>query len=407
MFCIYGFPKRVHSDQGANFESKLIKELLNMAGIKKSHTTPYHPMGNGITERFNRTLGSMIRTLPPKSKSKWPQSLRMLTFCYNCTVHETTGFAPFYLMFGRIPRLPIDVMFQHALKDDHVITHSEFVSHLKRDLSEAAEVAQRHSSAEQARHAKLYDRKVKGSPLIVGDRVLLANRGERGKRKVADKWESIPYEVLSVRSAINVYRVKDTVTGKEKTVHRNLLLPVSFLLRDDEVDLLSVSLSVEAGSDPGDALPHDQLDGDEKTLQWILKTGKNAELDEVVVDLPSSFNAVENIPVDDVGDDSHGCTGRDSDVSQSSFLDDQSAHSQPIQLPTHSPADAHAHVPSSADLESVEPVICTQPKQDMTRIGRTIKPPKRLICEMNDQVMEDSRSSVGSFVTLMRHVFAV
>lgn len=66
------------------------------------------------------------------------------------------------------------------------------------------------SSAEEARHAKLYDRKVKGSPLTVGDRVLLANRGERGKRKVAEKWESDPYEVLSVRSAINFYRVKDS-----------------------------------------------------------------------------------------------------------------------------------------------------------------------------------------------------
>ncbi|KAG1924959.1 interleukin-1 receptor accessory protein-like 1-A, partial [Pimephales promelas] len=370
IFCIYGFPKRVHSDQGANFTSKLIKELLDMAEIKKSHTTPYHPMGNGITERFNRTLGSMIRALPPKSKAKWPQSLRVLTFCYNCTVHETTGFAPFYLMFGRIPRLPIDVMFQHVLKNDLVITHSEFVSNLKRDLSEAAKVAQRHSSAEQARHAKLYDRKVKGSPLTVGDRVLLANRGERGKRKVADKWESTAYEVLSVRSAINVYRVKDTVTGKEKTVHRNLLLPVSFLLRDHEVDLSSDSLSVGARSDQGDPLPCEQLDSDEKTLRWILQSGENAELDEVVVMIPSSSNPVENTHVDDVVDDSHGCTGQDRDVSQSSFLDDQSAHSHSVQLPTDSPADPHSHVPSSVDSESDEPVV-NQPRRGMTmtRIG--------------------------------------
>ncbi|KAG1925166.1 interleukin-1 receptor accessory protein-like 1-A [Pimephales promelas] len=407
IFCIYGFPKRVHSDQGANFTSKLIKELLDMAEIKKSHTTPYHPMGNGITERFNRTLGSMIRALPPKSKAKWPQSLRVLTFCYNCTVHETTGFAPFYLIWED-SRLPIDVMFQHVLKNDLVITHSEFVSNLKRDLSEAAKVAQRHSSAEQARHAKLYDRKVKGSPLTVGDRVLLANRGERGKRKVADKWESTAYEVLSVRSAINVYRVKDTVTGKEKTVHRNLLLPVSFLLRDHEVDLSSDSLSVGARSDQGDPLPCEQLDSDEKTLRWILQSGENAELDEVVVMIPSSSNPVENTHVDDVVDDSHGCTGQDRDVSQSSFLDDQSAHSHSVQLPTDSPADPHSHVPSSVDSESDEPVV-NQPRRGMTmtRIGRTIKPPKRLICEMNDQVVEDSRSSVSSFVTLMRHVFAV
>lgn len=65
-FCVYGFPERIHSDQGANFESSLIAEMLLVAGVQKSHTIPYHPMGNGAVERFNHTLGSMIRALPPK-----------------------------------------------------------------------------------------------------------------------------------------------------------------------------------------------------------------------------------------------------------------------------------------------------------------------------------------------------
>lgn len=101
-FCIYGFPQRLHSDQGANFESELIAELLVLSGVDKSHTSPYHPMGNGSTERFNRTLGNMLRSLPPRSKQKWPQMVQTMTFVYNCTVHETTGFAPFYLMFPRL-----------------------------------------------------------------------------------------------------------------------------------------------------------------------------------------------------------------------------------------------------------------------------------------------------------------
>ena len=109
-----------------------------MAGVQKSHTTPYHPMGNVVTERFNRTLGNVIRCLPLQSKAKWPQMLQQLTFCYNCKAHETTGFAPFYLVFGRIPRLPVNVMFQHALTSETVVSHSDFVSHLKKDLGEAA-----------------------------------------------------------------------------------------------------------------------------------------------------------------------------------------------------------------------------------------------------------------------------
>lgn len=80
-FCIYGFPQHVHSDQGPSFESELVAELLEMGGIVQSHTTPYHPMGNGATERFNRALGNMLRSLTPRSKQKWPQMIQSLTLC--------------------------------------------------------------------------------------------------------------------------------------------------------------------------------------------------------------------------------------------------------------------------------------------------------------------------------------
>ncbi len=102
VFCVYGFPKCIHMDQGAHFESELIAELLVLSGVSKSGTTAYHPMGNGITERFNRTLGNMLHSLPLGSKDKWPQRIQTLTFAYNSTVHETTGNAPFQLMFGRV-----------------------------------------------------------------------------------------------------------------------------------------------------------------------------------------------------------------------------------------------------------------------------------------------------------------
>lgn len=68
-------------------ESNPFAELLSVAGVQKSHTTPYHPLGNGGVESFNRTMGNMIRALPARARHKWPQMLKSLTFAYNCTIH--------------------------------------------------------------------------------------------------------------------------------------------------------------------------------------------------------------------------------------------------------------------------------------------------------------------------------
>ncbi|XP_033731206.1 uncharacterized protein LOC117320831, partial [Pecten maximus] len=102
----YSFPSRIHSDQGRHFESKVIKELCKIAGVEK--TTPNHPIGNGMVERFNQTLLKMLGTIEEEQKSSWKSYVTPLVHAYNATKHETTGYSPHYLMFGWHPRLGVD-----------------------------------------------------------------------------------------------------------------------------------------------------------------------------------------------------------------------------------------------------------------------------------------------------------
>lgn len=81
----YGIPGRIHSDQGANFESKVIKELCAITGMSKSRTTSYHAMGNGMCERFNRTLLNMLGSLPSLKKANWKAYVNPLVHAYNAT----------------------------------------------------------------------------------------------------------------------------------------------------------------------------------------------------------------------------------------------------------------------------------------------------------------------------------
>lgn len=100
----YGFPERLHSDQGPDFKSRLIKELCHTVDTRKVRTTPYHPRGNPV-ERFNRTLLQMLGTHENKKKSCWKEFVKPLVHIYNCTQNDVTGYTPYELMFGRKPRM--------------------------------------------------------------------------------------------------------------------------------------------------------------------------------------------------------------------------------------------------------------------------------------------------------------
>ena len=105
----FGSPRLVHTDQGRNFEAKLFKEMCRMLGIKKTHTMPFRPQSNGIVERMNKTIGSLISAFISENQKTWDKDLAILMMAYRATPHETSGLSPTELMLGRQISMPIDV----------------------------------------------------------------------------------------------------------------------------------------------------------------------------------------------------------------------------------------------------------------------------------------------------------
>lgn len=228
----YGFPARIHSDQGRNFESSVIKHLCEVAGISKSRTTPYHPQGNGQCERFNRTLISMLGTLPEDGKKDWRSHVAPMVHAYNCTRNDSTGFSPFYLMYGRHPRLPVDLFLGLTTSpEDENKTRPDYADRLRDRLEHAYKIAAENAQKRAGRNEKEYNKNLREMFLHPGDRVLVKNVGVRGKHKLADHWEKDVYRIVKkTNPEIPVYIVRpENGAGREKHMHRNLLLPLQSL----------------------------------------------------------------------------------------------------------------------------------------------------------------------------------
>ena len=99
----------IHTDQGTNFESKLIAELCKLYVIKKTHTTPFHPQSDGLVERLNRTLVDTIALIAKDGQDTWDLRIGLALMAIRSAAQSSTGYSQHFLLFGREMRLPADL----------------------------------------------------------------------------------------------------------------------------------------------------------------------------------------------------------------------------------------------------------------------------------------------------------
>ena len=224
----FGAPHRLHSDQGRSFENEIINELCKIYGVKKTKTLPYYPEGNSVCERFNRTMHNLLRTLSSEKKSRWPEVLPELVYAYNCTPHSTTGYAPYFLFFGREPIIPLDQLLGGVQENDN--EKDDWITEHYTTLKEAFELAIERTEREASRRQEKINERADNKELPIGSRVYLRNH-PRGRCKIQDAWTDKPYQIVEKHD--NTYTVEPLIgRGDAKKVHRRDILDARYLVRN-------------------------------------------------------------------------------------------------------------------------------------------------------------------------------
>ena len=231
-FELFGAPAYLVSDQGKAFTGHVITHLCELYGVQKLRTLPYHAQTNGQVECMNQTIIRMIGKLEEDKKACWSKHLPELLLAYNPTCSTVTGYSPYYLLFGRRPRIPVNYLFPTLRDSPHQTKMEVSVAAMQKRLKEAFTVARHLTSKEVTRQCRYYDRKAGAVALQPGDVVMVHTNGFVGKWKVKDRWEDGGFIVESQLEDWPVYKVKCPTSDtkqkpKYRILHRNHLLLVT------------------------------------------------------------------------------------------------------------------------------------------------------------------------------------
>ncbi|XP_064464283.1 uncharacterized protein LOC135375528 [Ornithodoros turicata] len=220
MFTRTGVPREILSDRGPAFISEAMQEVSRLLSLKQLHNSPYHPMGNGLVERFNGTIKTMLKRMCEERPKDWDQYLAHLLFAYWEVPQASLGFSPFEVLYGRHLRGPLSVLREwwtnEEIEHDVKTTH-EHVFELRNKLEETCKIAHEELDRAGARYRQQYNKRARQRPMEVGQRVLILLPSDHNKLLM--HWKG-PYPIVGKKGEAD-YAV-DLGHGT-KVFHANLL----------------------------------------------------------------------------------------------------------------------------------------------------------------------------------------
>ena len=206
-----------------------MQEVSRLLSIRRLTTTPYHPICNGLTEKFNGTLKKMLRRLCIEQPRQWYRFINPLLFAYKEVPQVSTGFLPFKLLYGRTVRGPMTILkelWTGKSESTKVKTSYQYVLELRERLEETMKLAQEELTKNQIRYKKNYDKKTKDRLFNEVDRVLVML--PTNNNKLSMQWKGM-YKIIQ-RMGDNGYKI--LVGNKKKNYHANMLK--KYYTREDE-----------------------------------------------------------------------------------------------------------------------------------------------------------------------------